>query len=83
MKGRAFVPKKNFNAGRLMQVLIGPQVSEKSTFVGEKTKSKFLAAVRDPGEKPIRIARTRNVWIWRPGSIRPTLVVHLIKTAPQ
>jgi hypothetical protein len=48
----------------------------KGSHVGARTKTKFLAAVRDPQEKPIRIERTQNVWIWSPGSVRPTIVVH-------
>ena len=53
----------------------------KGSYVGAKTKTKFLAAVRDPQERPIRIKRTQDVWYWSPLSIRPTIVVHLVKTA--
>ena len=53
----------------------------KGSYVGTRTKTKFLAAVRDLQEKPIRIDRTQNVWIWSPLSVRPTIVVHLVKTA--
>jgi hypothetical protein len=42
---------------------------------------KFLAAARDPQEKPIRIERTQDAWYWSPLSIRQTIVVHLVKTA--
>ena len=55
----------------------------KGSYVGAKTKTKFLAAVRDPQEKPTRIQRTQDVWYWSPLSIRPEIVVHLVKTAPK
>jgi hypothetical protein len=52
----------------------------KGSYVGTRTKTKFLVAARDPQEKPIRIKQTQNVWIWSPISVGPTVVVHLIKT---
>src|SRR5262249_47697578 len=52
-----------------------------SSFVWAKTKSKLLAAVRDLPEKPLRIKETRNAWIWSPLSLRPRVVVPLLKTA--
>jgi len=55
--------------------------SLKGSYIGAKTKTKFLDAVRDSHEKPIRIEGTQDVWIWSPLSVRPTIVVHLIKTA--
>jgi len=56
MKGRAFLPKKNFNSGRLMQVLIGPQVSEKSTFVGEKNNQVIFRVMPDATKPEIKAA---------------------------
>jgi hypothetical protein len=53
----------------------------KGSNVGASTKTKFLAAARDPIDKPIRIERTQDVWIWNPLSVRPRIVVHLVKTA--
>ena len=53
----------------------------KGSYVGTHTKTRLLAAARDPQEKPIRIDRTQNVWIWSPLSVRPRIVVHLVKTA--
>jgi hypothetical protein len=53
----------------------------RGSYVGTSTKAKFMAAVRDPQEKPIRIERTQDVWIWNPVSVRPTIVVHFVKTA--
>jgi large subunit ribosomal protein L23 len=48
--------RKTFNAktadpGRLMQVLVAPQVSEKSTFVGEKN-NQWIFRVRPDASKP-------------------------------
>ena len=42
---------KTFNPERLMQVLIAPQVSEKSTFVGEKN-NQFIFRVMPDATKP-------------------------------
>ena len=42
---------KSFNPERLMQVLIAPQVSEKSTFVGEKN-NQFIFRVQPSASKP-------------------------------
>ncbi|PWT71063.1 MAG: 50S ribosomal protein L23 [Proteobacteria bacterium] len=43
--------KKRFDSERLMQVLIAPQVSEKSTFVGEKN-NQFIFRVMPDATKP-------------------------------
>jgi large subunit ribosomal protein L23 len=43
--------KKRFDPQRLMQVLIAPQVSEKSTFVGEK-HNQFIFRVMPDATKP-------------------------------
>lgn len=42
---------RTFNQERLMQVLIAPQVSEKSTFVGEKN-NQFIFRVMPDATKP-------------------------------
>ena len=42
---------KTFNPERLMQVLIAPQVSEKTTFVGEKN-NQFVFRVLSDATKP-------------------------------
>ena len=42
---------RTFNQERLMQVLIAPQVSEKSTFVGEKS-NQFIFRVMPDATKP-------------------------------
>ena len=42
---------RSFNQERLMQVLIAPQVSEKSTFVGEKN-NQFVFRVLPDATKP-------------------------------
>jgi large subunit ribosomal protein L23 len=42
---------KSFSQERLMQVLIAPQVSEKSTFVGEKN-NQFIFRVQQGASKP-------------------------------
>ena len=42
---------RSFNPERLMQVLIAPQVSEKSTFVGEKN-NQFVCRVLQDATKP-------------------------------
>ena len=42
---------RTFNPERLMQVLIAPQVSEKSTFVGEKN-NQFIFRVMPDATKP-------------------------------
>jgi large subunit ribosomal protein L23 len=51
MNARSFNAKKSFSPGRLMQVLIAPQVSEKSTFVGEKN-NQFIFRVAPDATKP-------------------------------
>jgi len=53
----------------------------RGSLIGMKTRSRLLAAARDPEEKALRIEQTRNVWIWTPDNIRPSFVVHLVKTA--
>jgi len=45
------VNARTFNPERLMQVLIAPQVSEKSTFVGEKN-NQFIFRVMPDATKP-------------------------------
>ena len=50
MTRSAFNPK-TADQGRLMQVLIAPQVSEKSTFVGEKS-NQWIFRVRPDATKP-------------------------------
>ncbi len=50
MTRRAF-NAKTADQGRLMQVLIAPQVSEKSTFVGEKS-NQWIFRVRPDATKP-------------------------------
>ncbi len=50
MTRRAF-NAKTADQGRLMQVLIAPQVSEKSTFVGEKN-NQWIFRVRPDATKP-------------------------------
>jgi len=42
---------KSFSEDRLMQVLIAPQISEKSTFVGEKN-NQWVFRVRPDATKP-------------------------------
>ena len=42
---------RGFSADRLMQVLISPQISEKSTFVGEKN-NQWVFRVRSDATKP-------------------------------
>jgi large subunit ribosomal protein L23 len=51
MNLRSFATKKSFSPERLMQVLIAPQVSEKSTFVGEKS-NQFVFRVLPDATKP-------------------------------
>ena len=51
MSGRVSSKKRSFNPGRLMQVLIAPQVSEKGTFVGEKN-NQFVFRVTPDATKP-------------------------------
>ncbi|HXX10359.1 MAG TPA: 50S ribosomal protein L23 [Burkholderiales bacterium] len=51
MSGRVSGKKSGFSPGRLMQVLIAPQVSEKGTFVGEKN-NQFVFRVTSDATKP-------------------------------
>lgn len=51
MSGRVSGKKGSFSPGRLMQVLIAPQVSEKGTFVGEKN-NQFVFRVTPDATKP-------------------------------
>ncbi len=51
MNGRSFGARRSFSPERLMQVLIAPQVSEKSTFVGEKS-NQFVFRVLPDATKP-------------------------------
>jgi len=53
----------------------------RASFLGAKTKLRVAAAARDKQEKPVPIETTRNVWYWNPLSLRPAMVVHLIKTS--
>lgn len=56
MNIRAFNAKKNLNSERLMQVLIAPQVSEKSTFVGEKNNQVIFRVMPDATKPEIKAA---------------------------
>ena len=47
---------RSFNQERLMQVLIAPQVSEKSTFVGEKNNQFVFRVLQDATKPEIRAA---------------------------
>jgi len=47
---------RTFNPERLMQVLIAPQVSEKSTFVGEKNNQFIFRVVPDATKPEIKAA---------------------------
>jgi large subunit ribosomal protein L23 len=45
-----------FNSERLMQVLLAPQISEKSTFVAEKFNQVIFRVVRDATKPEIKAA---------------------------
>ena len=47
---------KTFNSERLMQVLIAPQVSEKTTFVGEKNNQWVFRVLSDATKPEIKAA---------------------------
>ncbi len=47
---------RSFNPERLMQVLIAPQVSEKSTFVGEKNNQFVFRVLQDATKPEIKAA---------------------------
>ena len=47
---------RSFNQERLMQVLIAPQVSEKSTFVGEKNNQFVFRVLQDATKPEIKAA---------------------------
>ena len=47
---------KAFKADRLMQVLIAPQISEKSTFVGEKNNQWIFRVLPDATKPEIKAA---------------------------
>jgi len=47
---------KNFSPDRLMKVLVAPQVSEKSTFVGEKSNQWIFQVVKDATKPEIKAA---------------------------
>ena len=47
---------RSFNQERLMQVLIAPQVSEKSTFVGEKNNQFVFRVLTDATKPEIKAA---------------------------
>lgn len=47
---------KSFNPDRLMNVLVAPQVSEKSTFVGEKNNQWIFQVVKDATKPEIKAA---------------------------
>jgi large subunit ribosomal protein L23 len=47
---------RTFNQERLMQVLIAPQVSEKSTFVGEKNNQFVFRVLQDATKPEIKAA---------------------------
>ena len=47
---------RSFNPERLMQVLIAPQVSEKSTFVGEKNNQFVFRVLTDATKPEIKAA---------------------------
>ena len=53
----------------------------RGSFLGARTKLKIAAAASDEQEKPVPIEKTRNVWYWNPLSLRPAMVVHLVKTS--
>ena len=55
-----------------------PQI--KGSFVGARIRKNFVSAARDGQDGPILINETRNVWYWNPLSVRPSIVVHLVKT---
>jgi large subunit ribosomal protein L23 len=56
VNARAFRAKKSFDPGHLMQVLIAPQVSEKSTFVGEKNNQVIFRVMPDATKPEIKAA---------------------------
>jgi large subunit ribosomal protein L23 len=56
MNLKSFGAKKSFNPERLMQVLIAPQVSEKSTFVGEKSNQFVFRVLTDATKPEIKAA---------------------------
>ncbi|MEY4978978.1 MAG: hypothetical protein RLZZ352_1248 [Pseudomonadota bacterium] len=47
---------KKYDEGRLMQVLVAPIVSEKATFVGEKTNTVLFKVLRDASKPEIKAA---------------------------
>jgi len=47
---------RSFNPERLMQVLVAPQVSEKSTFVGEKNNQFVFRVLTDATKPEIKAA---------------------------
>ena len=47
---------KSFNPERLMQVLVAPQVSEKSTFLGEKNNQWIFQVLKDATKPEIKAA---------------------------
>jgi large subunit ribosomal protein L23 len=51
MTPKSYHPPKTFSQDHLMQVLIAPQISEKSTFVGEKN-NQWVFRVRPDATKP-------------------------------
>ena len=51
MTPKSYHPPKSHSQDRLMQVLIAPQISEKSTFVGEKN-NQWVFRVRPDATKP-------------------------------
>ena len=50
MTPKTYSPPKTYSQDRLMQVLIAPQISEKSTFVGEKN-NQWVFRVRPDANK--------------------------------
>jgi large subunit ribosomal protein L23 len=53
---RSFGARKTFASERLLQVLIAPQVSEKSTFVGEKSNQFVFRVLADATKPEIKAA---------------------------
>jgi len=56
VNARSFGARRSFSSERLMQVLLAPQVSEKSTFVGEKSNQFVFRVLQDATKPEIKAA---------------------------
>jgi large subunit ribosomal protein L23 len=56
MSYKSYHAPKSFRQDRLMQVLIAPQISEKSTFVGEKNNQWVFRVLPDASKPEIKAA---------------------------